>query len=175
MVRVSAVSVPMSDVKPPFMPPWWLFFPPDEDILRGLFWMGYRHAARWFSKEPSGAFECFYCKKKGHLKANCRKYKSDLEKGLVQALDTPGTGSGQQPSASGGGQPSGSGSQKGNDQKALLVDTEEAPWVFYLDVVPETIPAARGLTGEERATGGLSKKAGPGKCAAGMVSGTTSR
>lgn len=31
---------------------WWALFPPPVDVLRGLFWTGYRDAARYFSEKP---------------------------------------------------------------------------------------------------------------------------
>lgn len=33
-------------------PPWWIVFPPPADVMRGLFWAGYRDASRWFDKAP---------------------------------------------------------------------------------------------------------------------------
>lgn len=52
VVQVSATSMPLSDISSPSMPFWWGFIPPSVDILRGLFWLGYRDAARWFSTAP---------------------------------------------------------------------------------------------------------------------------
>lgn len=33
-------------------------FPPTEDVLRGLFWVGYYHAAEWFAEAPSDPQLC---------------------------------------------------------------------------------------------------------------------
>lgn len=63
MVRVSACSMPSSDIKPPLLPIWWAIFPPSVEVLRGLFWMGYRDAGRWFSQSPQAGFACFACRR----------------------------------------------------------------------------------------------------------------
>merc|ERR1719215_1872767 len=36
---------------------WWTVFPPDIEILRGLFWLAYRDTARWFANPPQGNFD----------------------------------------------------------------------------------------------------------------------
>lgn len=51
-VRVSAISRPLTDIRAPVQPLWWSLVPPPVDVLRGLFWTGYRDAARFFSKPP---------------------------------------------------------------------------------------------------------------------------
>jgi len=62
VVRVSAmIAGPSTDIKPPLLPMWWSVFPPEEDILRGIYWMGYKNAAQWFSEAPS-SFECLSCR-----------------------------------------------------------------------------------------------------------------
>jgi len=48
-VRVSAICRPLTDMRAPLHPLWWTLFPPPPDVLRGLYWTGYRDAARWFS------------------------------------------------------------------------------------------------------------------------------
>jgi len=59
VVRVSALlSNPSSDISAPFLPAWWAVFPPKEPILRGLYWRGYRDAARWFSSPEVSAWSC---------------------------------------------------------------------------------------------------------------------
>eukprot|EP00930_Biecheleria_cincta_P038097 TRINITY_DN26180_c0_g1_i2.p1 TRINITY_DN26180_c0_g1~~TRINITY_DN26180_c0_g1_i2.p1 ORF type:complete len:787 (+),score=76.14 TRINITY_DN26180_c0_g1_i2:54-2414(+) len=61
VVRISALlSGPSSDIRPPIMPTWWSLFPPREDVLRGIYWLGYLHAASWFTQvSPDKHFECF--------------------------------------------------------------------------------------------------------------------
>ncbi|CAE8735467.1 unnamed protein product, partial [Polarella glacialis] len=58
VVKVSSTSKPLTDIRAPFNPPWWLLFPPTEDVLRGLFWVGYYHAAEWFAEAPSDPQLC---------------------------------------------------------------------------------------------------------------------
>uniref|UniRef100_A0A7S0B7Z5 PNPLA domain-containing protein n=1 Tax=Pyrodinium bahamense TaxID=73915 RepID=A0A7S0B7Z5_9DINO len=62
-VRVSACSMPSSDIKPPMLPIWWTVFPPSVLTLRGLFWMGYRDAGRWFTQSPHSGFDCLSCRR----------------------------------------------------------------------------------------------------------------
>lgn len=62
MVRVSAFSVPSSDIRARLLPPWWALFPPREEVLRGVFWMGYQDAARWFAKPAIQSFELCGCR-----------------------------------------------------------------------------------------------------------------
>mmetsp|Transcript_12746 Transcript_12746/g.36149 ORF Transcript_12746/g.36149 Transcript_12746/m.36149 type:complete len:787 (+) Transcript_12746:58-2418(+) len=63
MVRVSACSMPSSDIKAPLPPPWWAILPPSVEALRGLFWMGYRDAGRWFTTSPRASFACLACRR----------------------------------------------------------------------------------------------------------------
>lgn len=52
VVKVSATSTPLTDIRAPLSPPWWTVLPPSVDVLRGMFWTGYRDAAAWFSDPP---------------------------------------------------------------------------------------------------------------------------
>lgn len=52
VVRVSALSSPMSDIRIAPFPYWWAVLPPPERVLRGIFWCGYRDAAIWFRSKP---------------------------------------------------------------------------------------------------------------------------
>lgn len=61
-VRVSALSRPLTDISAPLQPLWWSMFPPSEDALRGLFWHGYRDAARYFSSQPTDPLEFCKCR-----------------------------------------------------------------------------------------------------------------
>jgi elongation of very long chain fatty acids protein 4 len=56
-IRISAISRPLTDIRAPFHPLWWALFPPREDVLRGLYWIGYREAARWFTTPPVSRLE----------------------------------------------------------------------------------------------------------------------
>jgi hypothetical protein len=62
-VRVSAFSIPLSDIRSQVLPTWWALFPPDEVILRGLFWSGYRDAGRWFAGSSSKGRDLCGCRK----------------------------------------------------------------------------------------------------------------
>ncbi|CAJ1365310.1 unnamed protein product [Effrenium voratum] len=63
VVRVAALLRNLSsDIKAPLVPAWWSIFPPQEDVLRGLYWQGYRDAARWFARNPEGTFDCLSCR-----------------------------------------------------------------------------------------------------------------
>lgn len=57
-VRVSAISRPLTDIRAPVQPMWWTLMPPPVDALRGLFWVGYRDAARFFSVPPTPLDVC---------------------------------------------------------------------------------------------------------------------
>merc|ERR1719414_2514839 len=52
VIKVSAVSAPLTDIRAPLSPPWWTILPPSVDVLRGFFWAGYRDAARFFAVPP---------------------------------------------------------------------------------------------------------------------------
>eukprot|EP00658_Telonema_sp_P-2_P065516 TRINITY_DN54737_c0_g1_i1.p1 TRINITY_DN54737_c0_g1~~TRINITY_DN54737_c0_g1_i1.p1 ORF type:complete len:638 (+),score=150.25 TRINITY_DN54737_c0_g1_i1:216-2129(+) len=55
LIKVSSFGVPGASIKPAcHIPMWWALFPPDERTLRGMFDMGYRDAAIFFSKYQSG-------------------------------------------------------------------------------------------------------------------------
>lgn len=58
VVKISAVGKPLSDIKSPFSPPWWSFWPPGVDVLRGMMWAGYRDADAWFREAPSAGDIC---------------------------------------------------------------------------------------------------------------------
>eukprot|EP00928_Gymnodinium_smaydae_P081301 TRINITY_DN6484_c0_g1_i1.p1 TRINITY_DN6484_c0_g1~~TRINITY_DN6484_c0_g1_i1.p1 ORF type:complete len:759 (+),score=100.43 TRINITY_DN6484_c0_g1_i1:60-2336(+) len=62
-IRVSAFSSPSSDIKPPVLPQWWSIFPPEEEILRGIFWMGYRDTARCFKEPKRPVIDMCACRK----------------------------------------------------------------------------------------------------------------
>lgn len=62
-IRVSAVSRPLVEISAPIQPFWWAFFPPSLDALRGLYWIGYRDAARWFSEKPVGQDNLCRCRR----------------------------------------------------------------------------------------------------------------
>lgn len=57
VVRVSACAHPLADVKIDRVPYWWAVLPPEPRVLRGVFWCGYRDAARWFSTKPQDSPE----------------------------------------------------------------------------------------------------------------------
>lgn len=52
IIRVSAMGAPLSDIRIPQVPLTWMILPPSAEVLRGLFWCGYRDAALWFNTEP---------------------------------------------------------------------------------------------------------------------------
>lgn len=63
VIRVAALLRNLSsDIKAPSVPTWWSVFPPEEDVLRGLYWQGYSDAARWFTQGPQSAFDCISCR-----------------------------------------------------------------------------------------------------------------
>ncbi|CAE7450774.1 ELOVL7 [Symbiodinium natans] len=62
VIRVSALlPSPSTDMGAPFPPTWWALLPPPVPVLRGLYWQGYRDAARWFSG-TSETSPCWSCK-----------------------------------------------------------------------------------------------------------------
>jgi hypothetical protein len=64
VVRVNVMlSGPASDIAPPLLPTWWSLFPPEESVLRGLYWIGYENAARWFAQAPHSNFGSFSCRR----------------------------------------------------------------------------------------------------------------
>jgi len=52
VVRVSASGAPLADIRIQQAPFWWAILPPNPDVLRGIFWVGYRDAARYFAAQP---------------------------------------------------------------------------------------------------------------------------
>ncbi|CAE7589219.1 CRP1 [Symbiodinium pilosum] len=52
IVKVSGIGGVMSDMSPPFIPPWWCILPPPVRVLRGLYWQGYLDALMWFRAPP---------------------------------------------------------------------------------------------------------------------------
>jgi len=62
IVRVSAMSAPLSDIRNIGCPLWWGLFAPKVSILRGMFWSGYRDAALWFSAVPEETSEMCMCR-----------------------------------------------------------------------------------------------------------------
>lgn len=52
VVRVSACGAPLADIGVQQVPFWWAILPPSPEVLRGVFWCGYRDAARWFATQP---------------------------------------------------------------------------------------------------------------------------
>jgi len=62
VVKVSAIAAPLTDIRAPVSPVWWCIIPPDVDTLRGLFWLGYRDAARWFTEPPQDPLDLCKCR-----------------------------------------------------------------------------------------------------------------
>jgi len=58
VVKVSAVGAPLMDIRAPMSPIWWAMLPPDLDEMRGMFWVGYQDAARWFAGPTSDLGLC---------------------------------------------------------------------------------------------------------------------
>lgn len=52
VVKVSSRGAPLSHIQAPVMPVWWMVLPPSIDVLRGMFWCGYRDAALYFGHQP---------------------------------------------------------------------------------------------------------------------------
>eukprot|EP00929_Paragymnodinium_shiwhaense_P054769 TRINITY_DN27447_c0_g1_i1.p1 TRINITY_DN27447_c0_g1~~TRINITY_DN27447_c0_g1_i1.p1 ORF type:complete len:727 (+),score=42.26 TRINITY_DN27447_c0_g1_i1:117-2183(+) len=64
VVRVSACGAPLSDVRMSIVPFWWGLLPPPLDVLRGVFWCGYRDAGLWFATPPKPPAEGCACSRK---------------------------------------------------------------------------------------------------------------
>jgi len=62
-VRVSAISRPTTDIRAPLQPIWWALFPPPVEVLRGMFWTGYRDAERFFSAPPVDPLDPCRCRR----------------------------------------------------------------------------------------------------------------
>mmetsp|Transcript_67228 Transcript_67228/g.161094 ORF Transcript_67228/g.161094 Transcript_67228/m.161094 type:complete len:1092 (-) Transcript_67228:129-3404(-) len=58
VVKVSAISAPLTDIRAPKSPLWWIIMPPGVPALRGLFWLGYRDAHRWFTAPAEDTSAC---------------------------------------------------------------------------------------------------------------------
>jgi len=58
VVKITARSAPLHHVQSPMMPLWWAVFPPSKDVLRGMFWRGYRDMAEWFNTPPETLNTC---------------------------------------------------------------------------------------------------------------------
>lgn len=65
VVKVSALASLLSDIRARLHPLWWALFPPSVDVLRGLFWVGYRDAANWFLEPSSGPLDMCKCRSEG--------------------------------------------------------------------------------------------------------------
>merc|ERR1712032_1733504 len=64
VVRIGAVSLLPADICcRPMVPLWWGGLPPHPDILRGIFWRGYRDAATWFGAEPPASSDQCGCRR----------------------------------------------------------------------------------------------------------------
>jgi len=63
VIRISALSQPLSDIRLSVAPIWWMMLPPRISILRGLFWCGYQDASLWFSTEPQPPLELCGCRR----------------------------------------------------------------------------------------------------------------
>ncbi|CAE8592048.1 unnamed protein product, partial [Polarella glacialis] len=74
VIRISAMGAPLSDIRVSAAPLWWGLLPPSISLLRGLFWMGYRDAAVYFSAEP-GAFA-----------PGCTSYLPPLSSGTMSSM-----------------------------------------------------------------------------------------
>lgn len=70
VVRISALSRPLTDIHAPVQPLWWALFPPPVDVLRGLFWIGYQDAAQWFAEPQADLFDVCKGRDQTALKAN---------------------------------------------------------------------------------------------------------
>jgi len=66
VVKVSAIGAPLTDMRAPVSPVWWCILPPDVDTLRGLFWLGYKDAARWFTEPPHDPLDLCKCRSSSH-------------------------------------------------------------------------------------------------------------
>eukprot|EP00419_Tripos_fusus_P022520 CAMPEP_0172721550 /NCGR_PEP_ID=MMETSP1074-20121228/79305_1 /TAXON_ID=2916 /ORGANISM="Ceratium fusus, Strain PA161109" /LENGTH=633 /DNA_ID=CAMNT_0013547309 /DNA_START=245 /DNA_END=2146 /DNA_ORIENTATION=+ len=75
VVKVSAIAAPLTDIRAPVSPVWWCILPPDVDTLRGLFWLGYKDAARWFTESPQDPLDV--CKCRSSSNSVRRRYRSD--------------------------------------------------------------------------------------------------
>lgn len=64
VVKISAVGLPLQDIRASWHPLFWAAFPPSNDACRGMFWTGYQDAERWFREGP-GSFDCCACRAGG--------------------------------------------------------------------------------------------------------------
>eukprot|EP00929_Paragymnodinium_shiwhaense_P065087 TRINITY_DN32673_c0_g1_i1.p1 TRINITY_DN32673_c0_g1~~TRINITY_DN32673_c0_g1_i1.p1 ORF type:complete len:238 (-),score=35.41 TRINITY_DN32673_c0_g1_i1:93-701(-) len=72
VVKITARSAPLHHVQSPLCPHWWAIFPPDEKVLRGMFWCGYQDMARWASAPPLPS-DCCRCRPKAKAAASTTK------------------------------------------------------------------------------------------------------
>jgi len=61
IVKVSGIGGSLSDIRPPFIPPWGCILPPPVKVLRGLYWQGYLDALLWFNSQPRAQLETCRC------------------------------------------------------------------------------------------------------------------
>eukprot|EP00756_Hemistasia_phaeocysticola_P010155 Hpha_TRINITY_DN14996_c1_g7::TRINITY_DN14996_c1_g7_i1::g.144566::m.144566 len=56
VIKVSAMGAPGAHIRPSVaIPPWWALFPPSEDALHALMWLGYKDAERFMHGEKKKA------------------------------------------------------------------------------------------------------------------------
>jgi len=92
VVKVSALSRPLTDIRARLQPLWWSVFPPQVDVLRGMFWSGYRDASRFFTETPKGPIDLCKCRRPEDLKPEdlrMLKYQA-AQKLLIKAPGTAG-------------------------------------------------------------------------------------
>jgi hypothetical protein len=59
LIRISCIGAPYADIKPSVpLPFWWAVYPPKEEILWGLFYLGYMDAAAFFETGNTQARCC---------------------------------------------------------------------------------------------------------------------
>jgi len=61
IVKISGIGGVLSDIRPPFIPPWWCILPPSVRVLRGLYWQGYLDALLWFRNQPRPQLDGCFC------------------------------------------------------------------------------------------------------------------
>ncbi|CAE7531917.1 PPR10 [Symbiodinium natans] len=80
IVKVSGIGGVMSDIRPPFIPPWWCILPPPVRVLRGLYWQGYMDALMWFRAPPRAQLEgiCGSRRERSDSSASLRRQPSNV-------------------------------------------------------------------------------------------------